>query len=67
MYGGLTLFDHREEEIAKEERFFMYLTEDQASDYMSIVPILSLFGTMLGNPAAEYLGRKPTLMVTNVI
>jgi len=67
VYGGLTLFDHREEEIAEEERFFMFLTEDQASDYMSIVPILSLFGMMLGNPAAEYLGRKPTLMVTNVI
>ena len=67
VYGGLTLSDHREEEIAEEERFFMFLTEDQASDYMSIVPILSLIGMMLGNPAAEYFGRKPMLMVTNVI
>ena len=34
---------------------------------MSIVPLLNLFGSTLGYPAAEYFGRKPTLMATNVM
>ena len=34
---------------------------------MSIVPLLNLFGTIHGYPAAEYFGRKPTLMATNVM
>ena len=42
VYGGLTLFHHREE-TSEDERFFMYLTEDEASNYMSIVPLLNLF------------------------
>ena len=67
VYGGLTLFHHREEGGGEEERFFLYLTEDQGSNYMSIVPLLNLFGSILGYPAAEYFGRKPTLIVTNII
>jgi len=67
VYGGLTLFYHREDTPGEEERFFMFLTEDEASNYMSIVPLLNLFGSILGYPAAEYFGRKPTLMATNVM
>ena len=67
VYGGLTLFLHREEVSAQGDRFFIYLSEDQASNYMSIVPLLSLFGIILGYPAAEFFGRKPTLILANII
>ena len=67
VYGSLTLYHHRDQNSTSENRYFMYLTEDQGSNYMSIVPLLNLFGSILGYPAAEFFGRKPVLMVTNVL
>jgi len=67
VYGGLTLYHHTKEETEDESRFFMPLTEDEASSYMSIVPFLNLFGSILAYPALEYFGRKPVLIATNVL
>jgi len=67
VYGGLTLFHHRKEEDGEESRFFMYLTEDEASLYMSVVPFLNLLGSILSYPASEYFGRKLVLIATNVL
>ena len=67
VYGGLTLYHHTKEETDEKSRFFMHLTEDEATSYISIVPSLCFFGTNLGYTASEYFGRKLVLIATNVL
>ena len=45
----------------------LHLTEDEASHYMNSLPLLNIFGTIIGYLAAEYFGWKPTLISADVI
>ena len=70
VYGGLTFYDHRHNHTLQEDhekRTFLYLNEEEGSSYLSVVPIMELVGTIFAHPASEYLGRKPTLVLTNFV
>jgi len=71
VFGGLTLPGHRvnvtEGGNSTMERALIFLTEDEASTYISVVPFLTILGTLAGYPATEHLGRKPVLLITNIL
>ena len=56
VYGGPTLFHHREEETAEEEQSLMYLSEDQASE---LIEFLIYLGAYLDTQRPSTLDRNP--------
>ena len=67
VYGGLTVESHLEEETTMEQRMFLVLTAEEASWYLSIVPMFYIFGVVTGYPSGEWLGRKKVLVITCVL
>ena len=70
VYGGLTLEHHLQEEGAgvdqEVERQFLSLTSQDASWYMSLVPIMTVVGTLVGYPLGEWLGRRTLLILSSI-
>ena len=65
VYGGLTLEAHMDS--STEDRDFIYLSQEEASWYISLVPLFQMIGIVLGFPSGEFLGRKKVLQLTNLL
>ena len=65
VYGGLTLEAHMDS--STEDRDFIYLSQEEASWYISLVPLFQMIGIVLGFPSGELLGRKKVLQLTNLL
>ena len=64
VYGGLTVEQHLEQDVPSEKRYFLALTQEEVSWYLSLVPIVQMLGIMAGYPSGEWLGRKKVLILT---
>ena len=50
-----------------EERAFIQLSQEEASWYISLVPLFQMLGIVAGYPTGEWLGRKKVLLLTSVL
>lgn len=50
-----------------EERAFIQLSQEEASWYISLVPLFQMIGIVAGYPTGEWLGRKKVLLLTSVL
>jgi len=64
VYGGLTLEHHQG---GSEADSFIQLDEEEATWYMSIVPILNMLGSVAAYPMGEWLGRKKVLILSTLL
>ena len=68
VYGGLTLEAHMDDDNKTgEERAFIKLSQEEASWYISLVPLFQMLGIVAGYPTGEWLGRKKVLLLTSVL
>ena len=64
VYGGLTLEAHMADDNTGA---FSHPDQEEASWYISLVPLFQMIGIIAGYPTGEWLGRKRVLILSSVL